>query len=318
MWIRFVLRQIAYGRSIECPKRLFANGKSCVSACALRHRRKLKRSWHANDSHEQNICAYVQLEPEYQSAMNLFRCNWCPIGGQVTGCRVECIHFWARRSRSFAPFCATCEDFGSQQTAWLLISSWSINYGIRSLHGYHHPFDLRLNVFRFTHRAFVKFEMNSMIWLVEIKLLTSTSMRRYSFSKIYNKNELEFGVFFSWKYLNTLTPLAFQMLTNFSNTIVPSPHNTYATDSICSAKSISFSSLSSNWMRIRIQFTQNGNLFGEINLQWTYVRRPLRCSIHLSCGNCPTSSISNNLKKFNRNGWWIGDKNEIYSEMQRP
>lgn len=35
----------------------------------------------------------------------------------------------------------------------------------------------------------------------------------------------------------------------------------------------------------------------------TYVKRPLRCSIHLSCGKCPQSSTSNNLKKFSRNGW---------------
>lgn len=52
-----------------------------------------------------------------------------------------------------------------------------------------------------------------------------------------------------WWQNRTLTPLAFQMLTNFSNTIVPSPHSTYATDSICSAKSISFSLLP-KWMQI--------------------------------------------------------------------
>lgn len=52
----------------------------------------------------------------------------------------------------------------------------------------------------------------------------------------------------------------------------------------------------------------------NLKFKWTYVSRPLRCSIHLSCGKCPTSSISNNLKKFNRNGWGTKQKKKAKIE----
>lgn len=109
-----------------------------------------------------------------------------------------------------------------------------------------------------------------------------------------------------------LTPLAFQMLTNFSNTMDPSPHNTYATDSSCSAKSISFSPLMICTACVRggppngMHKTNIRNIERHIvdvarirYAENTYVKRPLRCSIHLSCGKWPRSSTSNNLKKFN-------------------
>lgn len=71
-------------------------------------------------------------------------------------------------------------------------------------------------------RTFVKFEINSITWFVDTWFVASTSINRYNLSTI---------------------PLACHICWNFSNVITPSPHNTYATDSSCSAKSICFSKL---------------------------------------------------------------------------
>lgn len=86
-----------------CPKRLCANGKLVCERVRTAHARNLKRSWHANDSHEQNMLT----RNWNQFAMDLFRCNWCSIGRQVTQWRVKCINFWALRFRFFVIFC-TC------------------------------------------------------------------------------------------------------------------------------------------------------------------------------------------------------------------
>lgn len=66
-------------------------------------------------------------------------------------------------------------------------------------------------------RAFVKFDINSIIWLVDTWFVPSMSISRNSLSRI---------------------PLAFQIWRNLSGSMGSSPHKTYATDSSCSAKSI--------------------------------------------------------------------------------
>lgn len=66
---------------------------------------------------------------------------------------------------------------------------WFINLSTWEIFSFYIIYHKTISYFnlKWTYRAFVRFDKNSIIWLVETRLLTSESIRRYNFSEIFTK-----------------------------------------------------------------------------------------------------------------------------------
>lgn len=102
--------------------------------------------------------------------------------------KYECVWYTVYKVLVVTFFSKWCnsEHATSNNFLWFInLSTWEIF----SFYIIYHKTISYYNL-KWTYRAFVRFDKNSIIWLVETRLLTSESIRRYNFSEIFSKSSL--------------------------------------------------------------------------------------------------------------------------------